>query len=155
MRFKFSDFYRATQCFSRRSNPTQTLGLKHTFFDQATPQRTPIGNLTLGAAKMRCKDIFTKLKLTAVERPSEVKLPDLEFVSEVLGNELKILGMSRPKFKVTQDFKYRIRDPAGDPVIPLKTYGRGKGMSLDFIVTNPASPKLQFTWIAACVLRRI
>jgi hypothetical protein len=69
---------------------------------------------------MSHNEIFEKLKLTAVECSSDVKLPDLEFVSEILRSDLETLGMSPPKSKITEDSKNRSRVPDQDPPYSLE-----------------------------------
>jgi len=98
---------------------------------------------------MSYNEVFGKLKLTAVPDPPGVTLPNREFVAEILGNQLEILGMSTPKSEVTQDFKNRVRDWK-DPVYSLENLRERRGDILGFYCHNNSEPEV-ILYVDSCL----
>jgi hypothetical protein len=98
---------------------------------------------------MSLNDIFENMKLTVVECPSDVKLPRLEFVSEMLSKQLKILGMSPPEPKVTKDFVPRPRVPT-DPPYSLENLRESEGDILGLYCHNSNQPEI-ILYVDSCV----
>jgi hypothetical protein len=64
--------------------------------------------------------IYEDLKLTAVECPGDVTLPDREFGPAALNELLADLRMPRGKSKVQKDWVRRPRDNKSDPKYSLE-----------------------------------
>jgi hypothetical protein len=99
---------------------------------------------------MSPNEIFGKLKLTSVTDTPGVPLPGREFVSEILGSQLKILGMSTRKLKVTQYFKNRARISKKDPEYSLENLREGQGDILGFYCHNYGEPEV-ILYVDSCL----
>lgn len=96
-----------------------------------------------------CEGVYDELKLTAVGCPAEVSLPNLEFVSEILGVQLDDIGMLKAEPRVTNGFACRDRN-ASDPVYSFDELGKLRTDILGLYSWNLRKPEITL-YVDSCL----